>query len=114
MASISAVARLVFLVHIGAALIWCQSYTATVRGHVTDTSGASVPGARVVITEAQRGVEHATFTDGLGRYVLTALPPGEHTFTVEAGGFKKYSRGPFPLAVQEQATIDVGLQIGDI
>src|SRR5688572_20244109 len=114
MASSSAVARLVFLLHISAALVWCQSYTASVRGQVNDASGGSVPGARVVITEADRGVEHATFSDNQGRFVVTALPPGSYTLTVEAVGFKKHARGAFPLVVQEQATINVELQIGDI
>ena len=60
---------------------WCQSsFTASVRGVVTDSSGASVPGATVIITEAERNVPHTATTDNDGRYVLSALPPGSYVF----------------------------------
>ncbi len=34
--------------------------------------------------------------------------------SVEAKGFKKYSQTDIPLAVQQQATFDVSLEVGDI
>jgi len=94
--------------------IWAQTYTAAVRGVVTDATGASVPRAAVSIVEADRNVAHRTVTDEAGRYVVTALPPGNYTLTVEAKGFKKYVRGPFPLSVQQQATVDVQLEVGEV
>jgi hypothetical protein len=95
-------------------LAWSQSFTATVRGVVTDQAGAAVTNARVIITEAERNVHHPTTTDDQGRYYVSALPPGQYTMTVEAGGFKKYSQSRFPLLVQQQATIDVQLQLGEV
>jgi hypothetical protein len=96
------------------ALVWAQTYTAAVRGTVTDASGASVPRATVIITETDRNVAHKTITDEAGRYVVTALPPGNYTLSVEAHGFRKYIRGPFPLTVQQQATVDVQLEVGEV
>ncbi len=94
---------------------WSQSsYTASARGTVTDPSGAAVPGAKVVLTESDRNIPHAVNTDEAGRYFLTALPPGKYALSVEASGFKKYSLSNIPLAVQQQATFDVNLQVGDI
>ncbi len=98
-----------------AALAWSQSsYTAAVRGLVTDQSGAGVPGAKVILLEAERGVAHPGVSDEAGRYSVTALPPGAYTLTVEAAGFRKYTQTNIPLAVQQQATLDVGLQVGDL
>ncbi|MDX2182259.1 MAG: carboxypeptidase regulatory-like domain-containing protein [Bryobacteraceae bacterium] len=94
--------------------LFAQSFTATVRGIVTDSSGAGIPGAKVTVTEADRAVPHPVTTDEAGRYVVTALPPGGYTLTVEAQGFKKHSQGNFTLAVQQQATLDVQLQVGDM
>jgi hypothetical protein len=109
------VLRLLCLVVMVAALAWPQSsYTAAARGTVTDSTGAAVPGAKVVLTETDRGVAHPATTDGAGRYVITALPPGGYTLTVEVKGFKKHSQTDIPLAVQQQATFDVSLQVGDI
>ena len=53
-------------------------------------------------------------TDEKGRYQLSALTPGQYTLTVEANGFKRYAQSAFPLVVQEQATQDVQLQLGDV
>jgi hypothetical protein len=106
--------RTICVLFIAASLIWSQSYTASVRGVVTDPSGAAVPQARIVVTEAERNVGHYAISDEAGRYSLTALPPGNYKMTVEASGFRKYAQNDFPLAVQQQATIDVQMQVGDI
>jgi len=106
---------LVCLCVIFAALAWSQSsFTAAVRGTVTDSSGAALVAAKVTIIEVDRNVAHSATTDEAGRYVMTALPPGGYTLTVEAAGFKKYNLTNIPLAVQQQATLDVSLQVGDI
>ena len=36
------------------ATAWSQSFTAATRGTVTDASGSSVPGTKVVVTKADR------------------------------------------------------------
>ncbi len=91
-----------------------QSFTAGLRGVVSDATGAAVPGAKVTITEKERNVAHPVVTDDQGRYVATALPPGAYTLTVEASGFKKHVQADFTLQVQQQATIDIQLQVGDV
>jgi hypothetical protein len=58
-----------------AAVLWAQSYTASVRGLVTDASGAAIPGARIVIQDVNRNTEFVTVSDAVGRYVVTNLPP---------------------------------------
>jgi hypothetical protein len=107
--------RILCLILAMAAVAWPQSsYTAAVRGTVTDPSGAAIPGAKVTITEAERNVAHAAMTDDSGRYFATALPPGKYILSVEAKGFKKYTQTEIVLAVQQQATLDVPLEVGDI
>jgi len=94
---------------------WSQSsFTASVRGVVTDSSGASVPGARVVVTDTERNVPHSVTTDNDGRYFLSALPPGKYVLAAESEGFKKFNRNMFVLAVQQQATIDITLDVGEL
>ncbi|HEX5082917.1 MAG TPA: carboxypeptidase-like regulatory domain-containing protein, partial [Blastocatellia bacterium] len=93
---------------------WSQSFTAAVRGVVTDPTGAAVADAKIIITEVERNVSRLTTTDTQGRYQVSALQPGQYTLTVEANGFKKYSQSAFPLLVQQQATMDVQLQLGDV
>jgi len=47
---------------------WSQSFTAAVRGVVTDPTGAAVVNAKVIITEAERNVQRTVTTDEQGRY----------------------------------------------
>lgn len=91
-----------------------QSFTAAVRGVVTDPTSSAVPNAKVVFTEVARNVQHTAVTDSQGRYQLNALPPGQYTMTVEAQGFKKHLQTAFPLVVQQQATLDVQMAVGEV
>src|SRR2546426_2938774 len=96
-------------------LAWSQSsYTAAVRGVITDASGGALPGAKVSVVEAERNVTHTATSDEAGRYSMTALPPGRYTLTVEAQGFKKYTKSAFSLVVQQQATFDISLSVGEL
>src|SRR6516225_5281224 len=89
-----------------------QSFTASVRRVVADSTKSAVPNAKVVITDADRNTNQETATDVAGRYVFTALPPGRYSLAVEAAGFSKYTFSAFPLQIQQQATIDVELNVG--
>src|SRR5713226_1733928 len=97
-----------------ALLALAQSFTASVRGVVSDASQSAVPNAKVTITNVDRNVQQETTTDTAGRYAITALPPGRYTLAVEASGFSRYTRSEFTLQVQQQATIDVELALGAV
>ena len=75
---------------------------------------ASVPRASVSITDVDRGTSQTTVADEEGRFAITALPPGQYVLTVEAAGFKKFSSGKFTLAVQQQATVEARLEVGEL
>src|SRR6266511_1057512 len=70
-------------------LLFGQSFTASVRGVVTDSAQAAVPAAKVTVTNVDRNLEHKAQTDAMGRYVIIALPPGAYTLSAEAAGFQK-------------------------
>jgi hypothetical protein len=95
-------------------LVWGQSFTASVRGVVTDASHSTVPNAKITVTDVQRNLNHAAVSDNSGRYVITSLPPGTYALTAQAAGFKKFSRNAFELQVQQEATVNVELQVGEV
>jgi hypothetical protein len=94
--------------------LFAQSFTAGLRGTVTDQSSAALPGAKVVITDANKGTSWNATTDDQGRFAFSGLPPGTFNLTVEAGGFRKFSSGNITLNVQDQVTVNPSLQVGDI
>jgi hypothetical protein len=94
--------------------LFSQSFTASLRGVVTDAAQAAVPGAKVTVTDVRRNVPFTTVTDQAGRYVITALPPGQYVVSIEAPGFNRWTHQAFDLAVQQQATLDARLDIGEV
>jgi outer membrane receptor protein involved in Fe transport len=60
----------------------------TIQGTVTDPSGAVVPGAGIIATNVETGVETSRRTNEAGFFVLSPLQPGEYTITVTAAGFQ--------------------------
>ena len=102
------------LVILSGSLAFGQSFTASIRGTAKDPTGASVPRASVSITDADRGTSQTTQADEEGRFTITALPPGQYVLTVEAAGFKKFSSARFTLAVQQQATFEARLEVGEV
>ena len=81
--------------------LFSQSFTGSVNGHVSDASGSAVGGAVVLVTDRERGTSFRALSDGAGRFVVTALPPGNYMLTVESPGFKKFASEGFTIAVQE-------------
>ena len=95
--------------------VHAQSFTATLQGAVTDTSGSAVPNAHVsLLNEATNVKQQERLTDARGAYLFTLLPPGSYRMTVEMPGFQISVRSGLVLQVQQQAEVDVVLHIGDV
>ena len=95
-------------------LSWAQSFTGSIRGTVTDSTQAAVPNAKVTAVDADRNTEYSTVADSSGRYMFPTLPTARYVLTVEAPGFRKSSQPAFRLEVQQQATVDMQLTVGEV
>src|SRR5579863_8858843 len=72
-----------------AALGFAQTQSARLVGTVHDSTGAVVPNAKVVATNAATKVRTEATSNATGDYVMPALQAGNYTLTVEATGFRK-------------------------
>ena len=94
--------------------VHAQEFRASISGHVVDSTGASVPQAKVQATNlATKEVNNAT-TDASGGYTIPLLPPGMYKFTIQATGFKQYIRENVSLQISQAAGIDAKLELGDL
>jgi len=89
-----------------------QVYTGSLTGVVADPTGAVIPKAGVTLVDTVKGFTYNTATDDTGRYILRNLAPSAYTLKVEAQGFKEYIQSGITLTVQQNATVDVALQMG--
>ena len=62
-------------------------FSSSIEGSVTDSSGAIVPEAKVVLTGTNTGVSSDTRTNSAGYYKFPALGPGNYKVTVTVQGF---------------------------
>ena len=90
---------------------WAQSDLGTITGYVKDPSGATVPGAKVTVSN-QTGLQRQATSNESGRYVVTNVPPGIYSITVEAPGFKKYESSDNKLNPSGVLTLDASLTLG--
>jgi Carboxypeptidase regulatory-like domain len=93
---------------------FAQVSTSELSGSVTDPTGAAIPSARVTATNVATQVAHATTSDAAGHYILTLLPPGDYTVSVEAPGFQKVVQSGISLQIAQRARLDVVLQLGQV
>jgi len=95
--------------------VQAQTFTATLQGTVTDSTGSVVPNAHVsLVNEATNVKQQEKLTDSRGAYLFTLLPPGSYRMTVEMTGFQTSVRTGMILQVQQQAEVDVVLRVGDV
>jgi hypothetical protein len=91
-----------------------QEFRATVKGQVTDTSQAALPGATVTITNQQTNEVATVTTNREGSYTIPFLRPGTYTLTVEMSGFQKYTRKDMALQVGQTALVNAQLTVGGV
>ncbi|WP_255550717.1 TonB-dependent receptor [Granulicella sp. dw_53] len=97
---------------LGLGLVQAQTVTGSVRGVVTDPTGAVVFGAKVAIKNVDTEVVTSTTTGRAGLYSVSFLTIGNYTVTITAPGFGSTSAGPFVLQIDQIAKVDLQLQIG--
>lgn len=88
--------------------------TASVNGTVQDPTGAVIPGAMVTLTNTKTSVKRTTVTGETGTYVLVGIPPGQYTLDVTKEGFKTTTQKSFELFVNQTATFDISLTVGEL
>ena len=91
--------------------VWGQA-TTSLRGSVTDSSGATIPGAKVILTNVETNLVRQTTTTAKGDYEFSSVLPGLYKLTVEAKGFHTYVETSLRLLVDLPATADARLQVG--
>src|SRR5580704_2714933 len=67
-----------------------QSYRGSIRGTVTDPSGAVMVGARITVKSSTTGLTREEITSADGSYVVSELPSGEYLVTIRLAPFADF------------------------
>ena len=88
--------------------------SASIRGVVTDASGAAVAQVAVRAKNLETGVVRTTSTDDAGRYLVLALPVGKYEVSISKSGFQDAVQSGIYLVVGEEASVDLRLQVNAV
>ena len=94
--------------------VQAQVSGATISGRILDSSGAAIPGAKISIKNAVRGIVRNVYTNSDGFYTAPNLLPATYEITVSAPGFNTEVMRDIELAVGAQQTIDLTMHVGTI
>src|SRR5215472_7016499 len=89
-----------------------QKTTGTIRGVVSDPTGAVVPNVAVIVRNDGTGSARTANTNADGEYVAPELPAGTYTVTVKAQSFKEAVSTAVELHVSSTEILNIHLQVG--
>jgi hypothetical protein len=91
-----------------------QTETATIRGSVTDPTGAVVPRATIRLIDVDRGPQTEATTGNGGFYTFASVRPGHYRMEVEKSGFKLVRLTGITVNVQDNVEQNFRLDVGAV
>jgi hypothetical protein len=92
--------------------VLAQTFSASIAGTVTDSTGAVVRGANLQLENADTKDTRIQTSADDGSYAFSNLLPGTYKLSVSAAGFKDYSQTDMVLPANTAAIVNVPLQVG--
>ena len=92
--------------------LYGQSERGAITGEIRDSSGAVVPGARIVVTNSETGVALDAVTNNQGEYTVTGLQPNIYNVRAEKQGFRPTEEKGLNVAASSTVRADLKLEVG--
>ncbi|MGH9845322.1 MAG: carboxypeptidase regulatory-like domain-containing protein, partial [Blastocatellia bacterium] len=88
--------------------------TGRLTGLVTDSNGAVVPNARIIVQNDNTKARFTVVTNKDGEWALPSIDNGTYTVTVNAAGFKETVVQGVKVDIGQGATVNVTLEVGNV
>jgi hypothetical protein len=85
--------------------------TGILRGHITDPTGALIPGATVTVTTGDGTVVRSTTADASGAYSVNGLKAGGYIVQASFEGFAPFTSPTIQLAPGQSKRVDISMAI---
>lgn len=93
--------------------LFAQFHSA-IEGTVTDSSGAVVAGAQVVLTNQETGVSLTATTNDTGAFHFPSIGLGTYSLTATKEGFQSVKQENIALAAEETRTVPLQMKVGQV
>ncbi|MEP7341892.1 MAG: TonB-dependent receptor [Acidobacteriota bacterium] len=91
-----------------------QSYQGALRGAMRDGSGNALTNATLMLVNTATNLVRTTTTNSAGEYFFEKVDPGSYKLDVSLTGFKKLERGGVVIETQQQITLDLAMEVGNV
>jgi len=95
-------------------LVAAQGTSSQITGRVVDTSGATILGGKITVTNQDTQVAAATQSNSEGLYTVPQLAPGRYKITISKEGFASAVRSDLTLVVDQTAQLNFTLVAGSV
>ncbi|MGD0222161.1 MAG: carboxypeptidase-like regulatory domain-containing protein [Terriglobia bacterium] len=103
---------LIFLVFLGFSIgSWAQD-TASIVGTVKDSTGGVIAGAKVAVSNPEKGFTRDLVSNSVGEYSVQAIPIGNYVIVAEVSGFQKLVRTGVTVGVGQILRVDLTMVVG--
>jgi hypothetical protein len=85
----------------------------TISGTVTDSTGAAVPGAKVIATNVATNISYERASLSSGLFTIAPVPPGTYTLSIQANGFRSLKQDNLVVNALGVMTFNPVLTIGE-
>ncbi len=100
-----------FLLFAPAALFSQGETTSAIVGQVTDATSAAIPGALIIITNHETGLQRRATADEQGRFNFPQLKPGAYSVKAEAEGFDPQQNENVISGLGQKQTVNFTLKV---
>src|ERR1700677_4731152 len=85
--------------------------TGTLRGHISDPTGALIPGATITVTTSAGTKVKSITADSSGTYSVSGLAPGGYIVNATYPGFADFGSPTIQLAAGQSKRVDISMAI---
>jgi Carboxypeptidase regulatory-like domain/TonB dependent receptor len=93
-------------------LAHAQFENGSLVGTIHDSTGATVSGAQITVTNTATGIENATLSNASGDYQVPSLRVGSYRISASAQGFATAIAENIAISVDSRQRVDLTLQVG--
>lgn len=86
----------------------------TIAGNISDAQGNAVVTAVATLTSTTQGTKFTAKANGKGEYLLTGIPVGTYTLTVQAPSFQSYVIDSIAVDAEQDVRLDAHLSSGSV
>lgn len=103
---------LLMLLVVSSHVMTAQTESASISGVVTDSTGAVVPQAEIILENMEQGIVDNATTNHAGIYVFPSVRPGQYRLRAAKAGFKRVDVLGVTVNVQDHLEENFRLEVG--